>query len=419
MATINLLAGTMAITTADSMTKINANFTNLNSDKIETSYIDTDTTLAANSDVKIASQKATKAYVDTLGNVNASTTAKGIVEEATAAEVLAGTAVGATGARLFVNPSTLSSQSSFGSGADGDVTISTPTTLTRDMFYNDLTVSDILTTAGYAIYIKGSLLGSGTITWGTPANGSTPANPSSDTPVAGGAGGIQGGTGYLKNIAGAQGGTATSGGVPGGGSSTAVTQTYCIGSASNAGGTGGTGGNGSAGTGAAGAVSIARTFGNLRAEVTTCLTRNTAGLLVVPIPQGQAPGGGSGCGDDAFSGTGCAGSGGGGGASGGIIFIVANIMSGSYVISAVGGNGGNGAAGYRSSDAVVGGGGGGAGGNGGVAILVYNTKTWAGTPTLTGGAGGTGGAGAGGGAGADGSAGAAGTTYNIPFNQTF
>ncbi len=37
----------------------------------------------------------------------ASTTAKGIVEEATQAEVTAGTAVGATGARLFVNPSTL------------------------------------------------------------------------------------------------------------------------------------------------------------------------------------------------------------------------------------------------------------------------------------------------------------------------
>ena len=39
--------------------------------------------------------------------VDASETVKGIVEEATQAEVTAGTAVGATGARLFINPSTL------------------------------------------------------------------------------------------------------------------------------------------------------------------------------------------------------------------------------------------------------------------------------------------------------------------------
>ena len=42
---------------------INTNFTNLNSDKIETSVLDTDGTLAANSDAKVATQKAVKAYV--------------------------------------------------------------------------------------------------------------------------------------------------------------------------------------------------------------------------------------------------------------------------------------------------------------------------------------------------------------------
>lgn len=35
---------------------------------------------------------------------------------------------------------------SFGDGSDGDVTISSPTTLTRDMYYNDLVLSDDLTT---------------------------------------------------------------------------------------------------------------------------------------------------------------------------------------------------------------------------------------------------------------------------------
>lgn len=43
---------------------INNNFSALNTDKIETSYLDTDTTLAANSDSKIATQKAVKTYID-------------------------------------------------------------------------------------------------------------------------------------------------------------------------------------------------------------------------------------------------------------------------------------------------------------------------------------------------------------------
>ena len=64
MASITTLTGSDGVTTANSMTKINTNFTNLNSDKIETSYLDTDTSLTANSDTKIATQKAVKAYVE-------------------------------------------------------------------------------------------------------------------------------------------------------------------------------------------------------------------------------------------------------------------------------------------------------------------------------------------------------------------
>lgn len=52
---------------------------------------------------------------------DASTTVKGVVEEATQAEVIAGTSTGATGARLFVNPST------FGSAINNYVTVN-PTT---------------------------------------------------------------------------------------------------------------------------------------------------------------------------------------------------------------------------------------------------------------------------------------------------
>lgn len=92
---------------AVSRTDINNNFAALNADKIETSVLDTDTALTANSDAKVATQKAVKAYVDAGGNVNASETTKGIVEEATQTEVNEGAAVGTTGAELFVNPSKL------------------------------------------------------------------------------------------------------------------------------------------------------------------------------------------------------------------------------------------------------------------------------------------------------------------------
>jgi hypothetical protein len=100
---------------------INDNFIYLESDKAEDSVVvklTTDQTIAG---VKTFSsspvvptpttdmQAATKKYADDLaiaGSPNASTTMKGIVEEATQAEVDAGTATGGSGARLFVNPST-------------------------------------------------------------------------------------------------------------------------------------------------------------------------------------------------------------------------------------------------------------------------------------------------------------------------
>lgn len=107
MATITTIGASDTITS--SRANINGNFSNLNTDKIETSVIDTDTALTANSDAKIPSQKAVKAYVDAGGQVNASTTAKGIVEIATQAEVDAGTATGGTGAPLAVSPDTLTS----------------------------------------------------------------------------------------------------------------------------------------------------------------------------------------------------------------------------------------------------------------------------------------------------------------------
>lgn len=66
MSTITTIAAGDQIT--DSRAVINNNFAALNTDKIETSYLDTDTTLAANSDSKIPTQKAVKAYIDTGGS---------------------------------------------------------------------------------------------------------------------------------------------------------------------------------------------------------------------------------------------------------------------------------------------------------------------------------------------------------------
>ena len=95
---------------SNSRADLNTNFSNLNTDKFETSNVDTDTALAANSDTKVPSQKAVKTYIDTQGGANASETVRGIVEEATDAEVTAGTATGGTGAKLIVTPAKLATR---------------------------------------------------------------------------------------------------------------------------------------------------------------------------------------------------------------------------------------------------------------------------------------------------------------------
>ena len=65
----------------------------------------------------------------------------------------------------------------FGDGSDGDVVISSNTTLTRDMFYNTLIVNTgiTLSTAGFRIFSKVSLVNNGTIsvTGGNGGNGGT------------------------------------------------------------------------------------------------------------------------------------------------------------------------------------------------------------------------------------------------------
>lgn len=107
MSTITVIQASDVI--ANSRADINNNFANLNADKMELSYLDTDSTLSANSDTRVPSQKAVKAYVDAGGSPLASTTQAGRVEIATSAEFSAGTDIGGTGAYLMAPISLLSS----------------------------------------------------------------------------------------------------------------------------------------------------------------------------------------------------------------------------------------------------------------------------------------------------------------------
>jgi hypothetical protein len=275
--------------------------------------LDTDNTLADDSDVKVPSQKAVKGYVD--ANAGAD---------------------------------------ECGDGADGDVTISGNTTLTRHMNYNNLTVNNGVTlyTAGFEVRVAGTLTNNGTIS----VKGGDGGNASSGMGGAAGTPAYTTARGYLA--------------VPG------------------AGGAGGNGGSTSdtlfGAAGPAGIVAV------------------TAATAVI-IRAGAGGGGGGGKGDSPTSGTagssigigasggiGSAAStsasglqgGGGSGAGGGVIFLVSNVINNAGTITAAGGNGGN-------SSGTLGGKGG--GGGGGTIYIRYRSTAGSGlgTRTVSGGAAGT------------------------------
>lgn len=84
----------------------------------------------------------------------------------------------------------------FGNGTDGNVTISSNTTLTRDMYYNNLTINNgrTLKTNGFKIFVKGTLTNNGTIEnngldGGNATSDGQGTHRSTDGPYAGGSGG--------------------------------------------------------------------------------------------------------------------------------------------------------------------------------------------------------------------------------------
>lgn len=352
------------------------------------------------------------APLDKLLALLASTTQQGLVEEATAAEVLAGTTTGGTGARLFINPNTLPIQPflPFGNGADGAVLldgantytfftkVSSTYTLTRDIFCTTFSISSGVTVIenGYAIYASVSIINAGTIhnNGGAGANGSQ-TGPGTGT---GGIGGTAapGGT-FTAGTAGGDGGGLLSDGTNG------IAKT-CLGSAGSAGG-GGSGGR----AGGTGGTATAETVLMRPITVSVNLTAGSEDSVtelyrLIASTNGKSLSSSAGSGGGAGSNS--TGGGGGAGGSGGVVFLASPIIN-SGIVTSNGGAGGNGSAG--------GFGGGGGGGAGGTIFMIYKTLT-AGTITAGGGAAGLKGDGNTGNS--DGTIGNAGKIYKVKVTNT-
>lgn len=288
--------------------------------------------------------------------------------------------------KLFITPDL------FGNGADGDVTVAvaTTTTLTRDMFYNNLTVNGTLVTNGWRIFVKGTISGTGTIQYPDPAENYENGNVNGFDYT---------GFGLLRN---------TPGSAPNGsqvfGTNAPKGRDHTIGSGNNTGGEGVyTLGDNYFG-GLSGDLVATTPFPNhIEFNMLNLLEIKGDGLIQAYRVAG-APAGGRG-----------SRGGGGGGASGGLIFIMARVWAGTFTLRAIGAKGSQGQS-YASVSDLGGsstGGGGGCGGHGGYAIVIYMTKTWTGSTNFAGGAGGAGGRSGTGAGGTAGSAGADGGLYEV------
>lgn len=335
-----------------------------------------------------------------------------------------------TSGNLVVNDSILSNQDIFGDGSDGNVTISGDTTLSSDMFYNNLTVNNTknLDAGGYRIFVKGTLTNNGTIhangnagtngtstaffSAGTAGTGGTARSDGSLKGALAGKDGVNGVAGVLHAGAGAftpgnNGLTGNNGvnvtkslvssnGISG---KTSGNSGLCNG---NAGGTAGAGGSGGTITG-----TVLNKIKNAIAAylLTEFLPSGTVQIIDAAPSNGGSGSGGSGAalaaaGSSATSG-GTGGVGGNGG-NGGICWIAAKKIVNAGTISA---NGGAAGSTGTSGSGQLGGGGNGAtggsagsaganGGNGGAVILMYGSLTNTGTIQAAGGAGSNGAAGA-------------------------
>jgi len=305
-------------------------------------------------------------------------------------------------------------QDIFGDGNDGDVTIAADTSLSRDMYYNNLTIDSGITLSvnGWRIFVKDTLTNNGIISTkgGDGGNaslmtGGTAGVASASNSIKGGISGKVGATGQVGDSDGAAG---TAG------------DDLPKGLVSNgaAGGEGGNSNNGGTRTGGAGGAA-----GSITGTIYNSIRNFWAAYGLIDVypsltQLGSSAGsgsGGAGAVATNVSSTGGSGGGGGSGASGGILSIFAKKLINNGTITSNGGNGGNGGNSEGTVDDHRGGGGGGAGGSGGVIILTYFELTNAGSFTVARGTGGIGGTAfdATSGAGANGSNGLAGKIIQL------
>lgn len=307
------------------------------------------------------------------------------------------------------------SEGLFGDGSDGDVVISSNTSLTRDMYYNNLTIDlgFTLNPEGFRIYVKGTFENNGTVAsnGGTGGNGAAGGDVTvQSTAGAGGAGGSAGSGTPSGTLIGSLAGLAGLAGTIGG-SITNVTGAAASGVVSliPQGVAGSKGGNSQTtvisigGAATLGTKAVTKLSTNFELEY---LSQIIAGVITAyyPTQQNSQAAGGCGARESVGSGssndtTGGGGGAGGGGGNGGIVWIFANIFESTGTLSAIGGNGGNGGRGGNNNVVVGGpvsnngagsGGGGGTGGNGGLVIIAYGESyTNTGSIVVTGGTGGT------------------------------
>jgi hypothetical protein len=277
----------------------------------------------------------------------------------------------------------------FGDGADGNVTVSSgTTTLTRNMYYNDLTINGTgsIDTAGFQIFVAGTL----DIT-AAPASGIK--RPKTNGPSASG---VTAGASPTLLASGTLGGSAGSAGTAGGNNGgTAAGSAGTQQSDSNAvmGGRCGAIGAGGAGSGGAGGAARAKPTDVAITTLQKTLVGYVAMSPVSSLSGGLTGGGGAGGGGDGTSGGG----GGSGGVGGGVIEIRAKTINrgGSTAAGAIEAKGGNGGNGGVPAGGNRGGGAAGSGAGGGFVIIVYETllgSTAANAIDVSGGDGGTGGA---------------------------
>lgn len=293
-------------------------------------------------------------------SVTAPITGDGTSGNPLAVSPASGAAAGSMSAANFTKLAGLPSDSLglgwvFGDGSDGDVTLGAgSTTMTRDMFYRNLTIpSGSTLTGGSRVFVSGTLqidAGGSIDRSGVAAVGAT-----AGTTAPAGANSVTAGTSGFNGLN-------TNGGAGAGGGASAYASTS------------GAGGNGSGGTGGASAsVTATASRGGLR-NLLSMIGGYSLGTTLNQVIVG--PSGGSGAGNGTQPG-------GGAGAGGGTVVVVAKNLILNGTIKSNGGAGGD------APNANTGGGGGGCGG---MVLVTYHTISGTGVANITAN-GGTGGAG--------------------------